>query len=67
VTSLGRTWPSTIFWRALEKPDIGRPQREAEVAAGWNENRAIFDTRLAKTQHDDGASRSLRSTLLFVT
>jgi hypothetical protein len=26
------------------------------VAAGWNENRAIFDTRFAKTQHGDGAS-----------
>src|ERR1700689_1935919 len=23
VTSLGRTWPSTIFWRAVEKSDIG--------------------------------------------
>ena len=22
VTSLGRTWPSTIFWRADEKPDM---------------------------------------------
>jgi hypothetical protein len=25
VTSLGRTWPSTIFWRAIEKPDMDGP------------------------------------------
>jgi hypothetical protein len=30
-----RTWPSTIFWRAVEKPDIGKPAKEeADGAAG---------------------------------
>src|ERR1700722_15177627 len=33
VTSLGRTWPSTIFWRAVEKPDIGEPWSGADTAA----------------------------------
>src|SRR5437763_7351653 len=32
VTSLVRTWPSTIFWRAVEKPDICGPWNADDAA-----------------------------------
>src|ERR1700722_7114621 len=40
VTSLGRTWPSTIFWRAVEKSDIGDPGWQAVMAAENEEKSA---------------------------
>jgi hypothetical protein len=46
-----RTWPSTIFWRAVEKPDIYGPC-DADCAAG--KGGRIFETWLAKTQQADG-------------
>src|SRR5450756_246970 len=58
VTSLGRTWLSTIFWRAVENPDIGGtlPNR---AGAARGKNFGIFGTGFAKTQHADGAGQSL--------
>src|SRR5882724_11279044 len=48
VTSLVRTWPSTIFWRAVEKPDIGGPVKdEADVPRG-NETSPSLIQALAK-------------------
>src|ERR1700744_3753550 len=58
VTSLGRTCQSTIFWRAVEKPDIDGPQQRADMAAESAQDRAlvrsIFGTRFGKTQHRTG-------------
>src|SRR5689334_16835819 len=57
VTSLVRTWPSTIFWRAVEKPDICGTCEIERTCRGRNENHAIFGTRFCKTQHG-GSCRS---------
>src|SRR5450756_251676 len=51
VTSLGRTWPSTIFWRAVTKPDIGGPgKRYRTKPRESSRNRVISGTNFAKTQ-----------------
>jgi hypothetical protein len=37
VTSLGRTWPSTMCWRALENPVIGKTLADAARTLGPTE------------------------------
>src|SRR5207248_877138 len=53
VTSLVRTWPSTIFWRAIEKPDIGETLKAGRPIAAGRRNRGIIDPTPLKTQHSD--------------
>src|SRR5262249_12256678 len=43
------TWPSTIFWRAVEKPDICGPWKSGGFAAG--KAGGIIGATPAKTQH----------------
>src|SRR5438552_7409275 len=64
VTSLVRTWPSTIFWRAVEKPDIGETLKAGRPIAARRRNRGIIDTRPLKTQHSDRLAEPIsRATL----
>src|ERR1700761_1418474 len=40
VTSLVRTWPSTIFWRAVAKSDIVEPNETKRTGRGKGEKSA---------------------------
>src|ERR1700712_4137175 len=60
VTSLGRTWPSTIFWRAVEKADMDDLEKPAPALPRVEPGtRVIFGTSSAETQHADWAERPL--------